>query len=81
MLHHSVWLQALVTLDHIQPEQLRPEFRDGVASLLKLILQKVSRLWRCACMCVACVLPSFWQGTALLWRSSSICVELVVCSC
>lgn len=31
---------ALVTLDHIQPEQLRPEFRDGVASLLKLILQK-----------------------------------------
>jgi hypothetical protein len=30
-----------VSLDHIQPEQLRPEFRDGVASLLKLILQKV----------------------------------------
>jgi hypothetical protein len=41
VLHVCACAQALVTLDHIQPEQLRPEFRDGVASLLKLIMQKV----------------------------------------
>jgi hypothetical protein len=39
--------QALVAMDAMTPEQLRPEFRQGVAALLQLILAKV-----CACVCV-----------------------------
>jgi hypothetical protein len=35
--------QALVSLDQIPVEQLRPEFRQGVASLLQLIFAKVRR--------------------------------------
>lgn len=38
-------LQALVSLDQIPPEQMRPEFRQGVASLLQVILAKVG--WKC----------------------------------
>eukprot|EP00878_Enallax_costatus_P011998 GHUV01012526.1.p1 GENE.GHUV01012526.1~~GHUV01012526.1.p1 ORF type:complete len:590 (+),score=213.14 GHUV01012526.1:1233-3002(+) len=32
--------QALVNLDHITPDKLRPEFREGVASLIQLIFSK-----------------------------------------
>lgn len=35
--------QALVSLDQIPVEQLRPEFKQGVASLLQLIFAKVRR--------------------------------------
>jgi hypothetical protein len=33
--------QALVSLDQIPVEQLRPEFRQGVADLLQVIFAKV----------------------------------------
>lgn len=36
-----LFCQALVSLDQTPPEQLRPEFRQGVASLLQMIFAKV----------------------------------------
>lgn len=42
-------LQALVSLDSLPPQQLRAEFRQGVAALLELILAKVCVF---VCVCV-----------------------------
>lgn len=39
-----------MSLDHINPEQLRPEFKDGVQSLIQLIFQKVRRVSPHGCL-------------------------------